>query len=250
MVIMYFIDEHITSKFSFVVPATNEKMDLDQYILLQDKLVLFHEEYISISKKYSIAEIYTDECNEIGTNDSFLENLKVTYDNYGLSLFPNLNPGLNTRFGSKVNYLNKEGEPVSEYCYGIQGGNNFISYDLKKGLEQGYFPDENHISIYTEGTWEIEDAFYTDLEFFIAFHSPLFYPKSDWLNLDLTAKMKDCLHKNIARLNSFLRDLKTVWVDQLNWDFKAFEDDYVTIEGVVFNNEVTYFEDVSNAKVI
>ena len=253
-----------------IYPVKSNLTDEEVEKLIKD-LVFFHKEYDKISKKYQILEFFTDEyLDYLGKkSESVYSKLEENLFFNGLVFFPFSSdlgePYSDHNFISKISIHGEKNSIVKKYIYGmyntLNDGAGFcdIDYMIKhKGSA------DKIIDFYREEGYEIGDRFITPMGFRIYLNSNILFPYFEGLYLDGMLHNYDrstlidnrkMAYLNAPRFNSYLRDLKDLFVNKCGWNFK-FETytqgeflKYLTPNGILLGDNVIYQEDIDNGYV-
>lgn len=237
-----------------------EKSDIDN---LNIRFKNFYESYIDISQKYQIGEIipvpylenhninlkkvYTDIMTEFSTR------------NLACCLFPQPNLYLTTSnreytrihpSSCRLKLLTNQYSIVDDYFY--------INYGQVKPLAKHKYnklPSQQSIfSLHGTGFDVQNTTFLNEREigFTISFSSEFWFEKIIWGSNNESKSNYFLAINNTPRFNSFLRDLKILWIKEMNGKFEVDFNWYNNIcnDGIIINNQIIYQEDIDSGKTL
>lgn len=222
-----------------------------------EKLYAFFTDYIELSEKYQLGEIFP-----LSNKNHSIENRKREYINFckshylatkSITFFPLKDSrhlelrGINALHPSSCSYtfLNFNGEKVEDYLF---INRNQITRQSSYNLTKLPSSQEN-FEIQGFGVLSSNKKQMTkeDLGFSLSIYSEFWFERAfygsgkNWKN-GIDNKVNSKL--NTPRLNSFLRDLKQLWIKKYNWELGDFEGWYKSNEnGILIDNRIIYVED-------
>lgn len=248
----------------FMIPTTLLATDSENIEHLFENIIQFYDDYIEISQIHQLGEIIPIPL--IKKNDLDLKLIfrdavtKQMETNRSLSFFPLSNAyfATNGKFSSlhpssckfhlqidrklcnDYYFINRDKiSPLSKYKY------NRLPYR------------QENFTIWGEGQKidnlkkiNIEDI---DIGFSIRIYSEFWFQKTFYKsNYDYKNGFDNSFlaYHNTPRLNSFLRDLKELWIDKYEWDFLLFEEWHdTTNNGILLDNQIIYQEDIDEGRI-
>ena len=264
-------DDHIWTCYFKVKPFPDEKLDDKNYLNnIYDKLVKFHLDYIDLSQKFQMAEIRPQ---PFLTNYDINLSTKYTHFLYSifeqdkyLAFFPYWH---NDKLGFKVDYPSSNlltlaiGNKIDTlYTY----SSNFTIVKTINNADFNQFTNfDSDLMRVSAGQLKREDTYqiyfsieiYSDIWFETVSRNRRLWDKSygePYLDYDDEEHEEPSLdnryiaYRNTPRLNSFLRDLKTLFVDKYGW---SYDSDYEDIrkDGIPLDGKIIYQEDIDEGRV-
>jgi len=241
--------------FRFYLDEDFSSFELSDLNILNKKFRKFYESYIDISQRYQIGEIiptsmlennelkniYTDIMSEFSTKNSVCclfprPNLYLTTSN---RVFTRIHP-----CACKLKLLTNEDLIVNDYF--------FVNYGKVVPLKNYRYtklPSTQSI-FYLDGIgFDIKNrSFLNEREvgFRISFSSEFWFDK---IRLGIHNEPDDnnfIAINNTPRFNSYIRDLKTIWINEMNGKFEIDFNwyDNLNTNGITINNQIIYQEDI------
>lgn len=254
--------DDIEIDYFFFIPPTNKKLSDNETIKLLKDIVDFHRDYHKISKHYQFGEIFTKEYLdflETDIEEVFFSNLEDAIFDTDFSFFPVKNEeiDLDMMFSSKLFYHDNRNQIVENYVYGMYSGKSSTGLCDFQYWQKNKDLADKPLEFFFYPTDKLGEFFVTPIQFKISIKSNLFFPKigTGFLKENSIYKYGENIENdelyylNTTRFNSFLRDLKKIFVKKYGWKFqfkieestlKSFP--FVTESGIKINNEIIYSE--------
>ena len=241
---------------------TNDKNYLNK---LEKKLIEFHVDYLKLSQLYQICEVIPSQI--LKTKNINLENeyihflVKTYYQRKSLSFFPFWN---NKQLNLEINY------PSSNLMTLIWNGSLKTDYVYSRNINEVDFLEGNTDfnsdflrilpnSINQNGSIQISFSMevFSDFWFETVSRNHRLWDSNygePYLDYDDEEHEEPSLdnrfiaYRNTPRFNSFLRDLKALFVDKYGW---SYDSDYEDIrrDGIPLDGKIIYQEDIDEGRV-
>lgn len=256
----YIFDD--SSPWSFIIPLNaNELTNSSTWLETQEKLINFHHDYLLLSQRYKLGELYGQEYLKelkLDFKNDYIEFLKQYFTQHEyLTFFPRNTKKLNLPclFSSELSYHNSQGEAVKNYIYDLHGFKK-----LEEIRHQTEECSEAVLAIETNGFFRKNDFSWEEDEYPIYFHlgiqTDLFYPqlkfgfmKDPTIKSDQTFDNTELAYQNASRFNSYLKALKALitkygWVWEFDDDEPNHYREFLTKDGILLDGKLVYYEDV------
>lgn len=230
------------------------EMDLKNF---NKKLSFFYSKYIDISQKHQIGEIipipYLREY-DIDLKETYIDLMhEFSFKNSSCCLFPRPNLYLTTSnreytrihpSSCKFSLLNKENVIVEDYF--------FIDREQVSPLHKHKYnklPSEQAVfSLDGIGFNLSNNQFLNERQvgFTISFYSEFWFEKIIWEAKERKENNYVTSIHNAPRFNSFLRDLKSIWLNEMNGKFQLNQNWYGNMnqDGILIDNQIIYQENI------
>ncbi len=254
--------EDIEAKYCFRILPTDTMLKDEDVETLIRKIILFHKEYVILSRKYNIGEILTEEYLKIKglALEDYLSGLESDLFFNTIRFFPRSIASFdeNTILASKFFYHNEKSEIVNNYIYGIdaKGQRPPLLCDIDYLLKHKELPKKG-VSIDTNSylSYELGEFFINPIGFDIKVLSNILFPYLEGDNHSDEIDNRVIAYLNAPRFNSCLRDLKKIFFNY-GWSFKFEHDErtletikYLTEDGVLIDGKIIYQEDINEGRV-
>lgn len=242
-------------------------VDEDQAGELEKKLIEFHVDYLKLSQLYQLCEIIPSQFSNtknINIENEYARFLSETYyQRKSLSFFPFWK---NKQLGFEINYpssnlitLILDGSLKTDYVYSrnineinfLQGNTDFNSDFLRVSPNSIYQNKSIQISFSIE--------IFSDFWFETISRNRKLWNKNygkPYLDYDDEEHEEPSLdnryiaYRNTPRLNSFLRDLKILFVGKYGWSYDSdYEDNDIRRNGIPLDGKIIYQEDIDEGQV-
>lgn len=250
----------------------NDKVFLDK---LKAKLFNFHIDYIDLSQQYKLGEILPLPFlrrKNINLKKEYGNFLKKKYEqNEYISFFPYWH---NNHLNFKVNYpcssnltLFINTTEITDYTFSLNALDVELLSDMNFDEPVSFESDimqitQDNLSLTSKKSYE-PFSLYFSMEIFSDFWyegvsrsdrlrgkngtEPYLDENADNI-LDLEVNNRYIAYRNTPRFNSFLRDLKILFVDKYGWSYNSDYED-IRRDGIPLDGKIIYQEDIDEGRV-
>jgi len=269
----YIFEDNIHWDFS--IPLSYDELSTPKiWKETKEKLIEFHGDYVDISQKYKMGELYGQNYLRHEKNDiknvykdflnQFIESNKhLSFFIYSDDiLFPQKAPPFRC---SEIAFYNAKCEFIQDYVYDLYDFKLLDEVIGKSTVSESvldiFVYEAFNLGFDKEGLIDPDNVI---IRFGLGVASDLFYPKlkNSWRgrygsrdDFGLVVDNNVLAYRNAPRFNSYLRDLKDIFINKYEWLVEKsdenifFYNEFETEEGILLDGKIIYQEDIDEGRV-